>query len=561
MSATVTGIHIEISIRDTGIGIPMESHDKVFLRFEQAHAKSSEKFEGTGLGLSITKHLVELHKETIGFKSERESGTTFFFTLPLASKGQVASEPSTPIDSPLSRELTIQFPTTVPEPVQPRVATKGKGSMILVVDDDPINLQVAVNHLATQGYKVLTAQSGEQALKMMPAGNKPDLVLIDIMMPQMDGYEVCKTLRETHSMSALPVIMLTARNQIQDMIKGFDTGANDYLTKPFSREELLARVHTQLKLKRAYKVLKENSRLKKEIERRKITELDLKMMQQRLARILNSLDEAIIAVNECFEICFSNTRCHVMIGYDSNELLGQPAAKLFGMLASKQGRETAQFFNGAQSPMEIRHKDGSFKPFHVVVTSLEIENETLQVLVIQQEAKNSLVPLPSHEKTPGLAVIKEINLNQQHMERLENTLSTNISLPTTGTGGNGKILLPENRDIFSGNRVELEQKQNLQGVKAMTLALELWRNETGTTKIDLADQSGIWKVYMNRDGYERTQTLDKYFSIKKFPKFPRWSKVYMTIDFVLLSCSGASDRKNVLETAYTRLKNLALVFG
>lgn len=555
VSATITGSHMEISIRDTGIGIPMESQDKVFRRFEQAHAQSPNNFGGTGLGLSITKHLVELHKGTIGFTSGRDRGTTFFFTLPLAIKG--ASEPSPPMESPLSRELTIQFPTTIPEPIQPRMATKDEKSMILVVDDDPINLQVAVNHLTTQGYEVLTAQSGEQALKMMPAGNKPDLVLLDIMMPQMDGYEVCTTLRETHSMSALPVIMLTARNQIQDMVKGFDTGANDYLTKPFSREELLARVHTQLKLKRAYKVLKENSRLKKEIERRKITELDLKMMQQRLARILDSLDEAIIAVNECFEICFSNTRCHVMMGYDSKKLLGQPAAKLFG----KKDQDTAQFFNGIQNPIEILQKDGSFKPFHVAVTPLEIENETLQVLVIQQTPTDSLVPLPSHKKTTGLTVIEEINRSQQYMERLENTLSTQISRPTAGTENETKIPFQENRDVFSDTNVELKQEQNLQVVKVMTLALDLWVHETGTTKVDLAEQSGIWKVYMNKDGYERTQTFDKYLSIKKFPKFPRWPKVYMTVDFILLSCPGASHRKNALEIEYTHLKNLTLVFG
>jgi two-component system, sensor histidine kinase ChiS len=558
VSATITGSHMEISIRDTGIGLPMESQDKVFLRFEQAHDQSSNEFEGTGLGLPITKHLVELHKGTIRLKSERDRGTTFFFTLPLAIKGQIASKASTSIKSPL-KKLEIQFPTTLPEPIQPRMATKGERSMILVVDDDPINLQVAVNHLAPEGYEVLTAQSGEQALKMMP-GNKPDLVLLDIMMPQMDGYEVCKTLRETHSMSALPVIMLTARNQIQDMVKGFDTGANDYLTKPFSREELLARVHTQLKLKRAYKVLRENSRLKKEIERRKITERDLKMMQQRLSRILDSLDEAIIAVNECFEICFSNTRCHVMMGYDSKELLGQPAAKLFSLSAGKKDLDTAQFFNGAQSPMEILQKDGSFKPFHVAVSSLEIENETLQLLVIQQTPRDSLVPSPSHEKTIGLAMIEAINRNQQHMEQFENILSANISLPTTGTGGDKKILRQENRDTFSGNSVDLEQEKNLQGVKVMTLTLALWSHETGTTKIDLAEQSGIWKVYMNKDGYERTQTFDKYLSIKKFPTFPRWPKVYMTVDFVLLSCR-ASERQNALEIEYTHLKNLTLVFG
>ena len=94
----------------------------------------------------------------------------------------------------------------------------------------------------------------------------PDLILLDIMMPQMTGYEVCQRLRRTYNAAQLPVIMLTARSRVSDVVQGFQAGANDYVAKPFSRDILLARVRTQLQLGRAYQTLAENIRLKKELE-------------------------------------------------------------------------------------------------------------------------------------------------------------------------------------------------------------------------------------------------------------------------------------------------------
>ena len=102
---------------------------------------------------------------------------------------------------------------------------------------------------------------------------------------------------------------------------------------------------------------------------------------------------------------------------------------------------------------------------------------------------------------------------------------------------------------------DLDKKQL--GARAMNLALEYWQEATGLTKIDLAEKSGIWKVYMNKDGYERTQTLDKYLDIKQFPKQPRWNKIYQTIDYVLLACKTPSRLKQELEIAFSRILTLA----
>jgi len=148
----------------------------------------------------------------------------------------------------------------------PLPAISGEGSArILVVDDEPINLQVLSNQLLLEKHRVILATNGEDAIKLI-AENPPDMVVLDIMMPCMSGLEVCRRLRETYSLHELPVLMLTAKNQLNDIIAGFEAGANDYLAKPFDKRELIARVNTLLSLRDA--IEKNNSLLvmQKELE-------------------------------------------------------------------------------------------------------------------------------------------------------------------------------------------------------------------------------------------------------------------------------------------------------
>lgn len=122
-------------------------------------------------------------------------------------------------------------------------------SLILIVDDVPQNLQVLNATLSEEGYRVAAAKGGEQAFKALER-IQPDLILLDIMMPGMDGYEVCRLLKANEQTRNIPVIFLTAKSESEDMIKGFECGGVDYITKPFQTPELLARVHTHTELKR-----------------------------------------------------------------------------------------------------------------------------------------------------------------------------------------------------------------------------------------------------------------------------------------------------------------------
>ncbi len=256
VSAEVMGEYLAVTISDTGIGIPGESLDRIFRLFEQGDGSTAREYGGTGLGLAVTRNLVELHGGQIRAESEPGKGSRFTFTLPvsgdkaeltsaadiLAGETRVAGIPAEPAEIGETEEPDI---SEIPQ----EHLCGGRLCKILAVDDEPVNLQVLRNHLAPEYYSVIPVSDGREAIAALESGQKFDLVLLDIMMPEMSGYEVCRRLREKHPKTDLPVLMLTAKNQVDDLVAGFDSGASDYLTKPFSKKELLARVNTHIMLK------------------------------------------------------------------------------------------------------------------------------------------------------------------------------------------------------------------------------------------------------------------------------------------------------------------------
>ena len=240
---------VAVSVSDTGIGIPQEKLTTVFQSFEQVDASTTRTYGGTGLGLAITRQLVELHGGMIWAESVPGKGSTFTFTLPvseeipkLESSLQQLVEQRPSLSHMRETSITGEEMVSVDEIVPDGEFT------VLVVDDEAINQQVLLNHLAVGEYHVLQASNGIEALQLLERGQHVDLVLLDIMMPKMSGYDVAKKIRKTYLPSELPIIMLTAKNQVSDLVTGFSCGANDYLAKPFSKHELLSRIKTHLYL-------------------------------------------------------------------------------------------------------------------------------------------------------------------------------------------------------------------------------------------------------------------------------------------------------------------------
>jgi len=138
-------------------------------------------------------------------------------------------------------------------------APSTKKHVILIVDDDTTNLQVIGGFLYNKKYKIILAKSGNDALKLVE-NNLPDLILLDIMMPGINGYEVCEKLKANNQTKNIPIMFLTAKTEAKDIIKGFNTGGVDYITKPFIKEELLARIKTHINLKVSQDLLKEQAK-------------------------------------------------------------------------------------------------------------------------------------------------------------------------------------------------------------------------------------------------------------------------------------------------------------
>jgi signal transduction histidine kinase/ligand-binding sensor domain-containing protein/HPt (histidine-containing phosphotransfer) domain-containing protein/BarA-like signal transduction histidine kinase len=258
-----------IDISDTGIGIATENLATIFKSFEQVTGNETRSASGTGLGLAVSKQLVELHGGTITVISTQNKGSIFSFTLPiydisdnelseLIAVGDVNHEQT---KQQLSRLQAIDdtidyFSVDILSPKDNTTNKENNDFRVLIVDDDPINRQVLNNYLLSLDYQLFQAHGGEQALALIEqasegllAGERPfDLILLDIMMPKVSGYEVCRKLREKYSVNELPVIFLTAKNQVVDLVESFSAGGNDYLTKPISKHELLSRVETHLTL-------------------------------------------------------------------------------------------------------------------------------------------------------------------------------------------------------------------------------------------------------------------------------------------------------------------------
>ncbi len=220
---------VSIHIRDTGRGIPAPKIEGIFQRFGRVDDNNTD---GTGLGLTITKSLVELHGGRIHVESIVDRGSTFTFSLRSAqSCGELA--PSAEIQA---ANATVR-----------QVAIKSK--YVLIVDDDPFILRSTSEHLRRRGFEVATAHDGASARSHLLEGEIPPiLVVLDLMLPDVSGIQLCREFREKYAAKDLPILMLTARTEFRDFLSAANAGANDYLTKPFETADLFLRIDNLLTL-------------------------------------------------------------------------------------------------------------------------------------------------------------------------------------------------------------------------------------------------------------------------------------------------------------------------
>ncbi len=229
---------VELSVSDTGIGIPEHQQHQIFTSYQEL-GSAERQISGSGLGLAVTRQLVELHGAEIQLQSTPGKGSRFSFNLPVADQNL----------TPATDASLLRWSERVAHLDAESSSVKDLSAFhILVVEDERVNRAVLRNLLALQGYRVSQARDGEEALALALGETRFDLILLDVLMPRITGLEVCERLREHFSLQELPIILMTAKHQAAELHIVFAKGGSDYLTKPFSKDELITRVKMHLAL-------------------------------------------------------------------------------------------------------------------------------------------------------------------------------------------------------------------------------------------------------------------------------------------------------------------------
>ena len=262
--------YMEIVVNDTGYGIDADALPHIFDRYYQV--KGKHQASGTGIGLALVKSLADLHEGTLYVESEIGKGTTFTFRILAENTYPDALHKE-------EKETVIQEEIEKPEEEEEKEDTDIRPMILVVEDNDDIREYIASSF--SSNYRIITAINGKEGLEQA-LNQIPDIIISDIMMPEMDGIELCKLVKEDIRTSHIPVILLTAKDSIQDKEEGYESGADSYLTKPFSAKLLNSRVHNLLESRKKLALIVAN-RTK-----------ELKPEQQEETIKLNKLDEEFL---------------------------------------------------------------------------------------------------------------------------------------------------------------------------------------------------------------------------------------------------------------------------
>lgn len=278
IEAQVEGDKIVVQVADTGIGMDERTMSRIFQPYEQGANEKETNAAGFGLGLTVGKRLVELHGGELTVSSTPGAGSVFRFTLPAAKPADFPQEANEAAAARLVEEdddpagvradsaiASASVAASIASSAAASTASSADVSMpgaslpdsaeedrprILAVDDDPVNLRILTNVLGPDRYEIATTTSGFEALSLLNSGSW-DLLVADVMMPDISGYEVARTVRTIYSPSELPILLLTARQRAEDIEAGFRAGANDYVVKPVDASELRMRVKALTDVARA----------------------------------------------------------------------------------------------------------------------------------------------------------------------------------------------------------------------------------------------------------------------------------------------------------------------
>ena len=324
IQSSIPRSEIAITVSDTGIGIPPEQLDKVFDRFYQVDASQTREHEGSGLGLALVKELVELHHGAIQVRSEVGHGTTFTVQLPL---GRSHLRDDEVVDTPISVEPTRRdmdsaiVEKTIEGAEEGAEHARGEKPIVLIVEDNA-DVRAYIRDYLIPMYQVTEARDGtegiEKAWEVIP-----DLIISDVMMPKKDGYEVCRTLKLDERTSHIPIILLTARAASDDKIEGLETGADDYLIKPFEPKELLARIKNLIDLRQK---LRERFKLTVPVKPGEVAvaSMDEVFLSKVISAVEHHIGDELFSTEElAAEVAMSRMQLHRKLSALTNQSAGE----------------------------------------------------------------------------------------------------------------------------------------------------------------------------------------------------------------------------------------------
>jgi PAS domain S-box-containing protein len=354
----------ELTIRDTGVGIPSSEMPRLFERFHRIEGQKSRSFEGSGIGLALVHELVKLHGGLIRAESDVGKGTVFTISIPYGtdhlSADQIGKERAR-FSASLRAEAFVEealrwLPATETASEAggraddtPEMLFQGQtaGARILVADDNA-DMRNYVSRLLRPRWEVETVSDGLDALAAIRA-KKPDLILTDVMMPRLDGFGLLRDIRHDHDLRDIPVIVLSARAGEEARVDGLDAGADDYLTKPFSARELIARVNANLEM----------ARLRRETTR------DLRESEARFRNMAENAPVMMWMTDPSGSLIYLNRLWCNFTGQSNQEALGLGAWDT--VHADDRDRSQRIFFdaNTAREAFQIeyrlRHHDGTYR--------------------------------------------------------------------------------------------------------------------------------------------------------------------------------------------------------
>lgn len=339
---------IKIDVSDNGQGIPVEKQKEIFERFYQLNNYTSGIYDGYGIGLALVKELIHLHKGQILLKSTEGEGSLFTVLIPIEIDAYSSEEIINVIALKTYDFKSVEIKTNnqeilSTEPIVQVVEAESKNTdklSLLVVDDNP-DMRTYLYEILKDDYHITVATDGGEGLQLA-LNIQPDLVITDVMMIKMDGIEFCQKLKSNYKTKHIPVIMLTALITLEDKISGLENGADDYMEKPFSSKELIARINNLISQRKFLKELF-TKELKLEPKAISISSSDAIFVQKLINIIENNIDNPDLDVEVlASEAALSRSQLHRKV----TAITGQSASNFIRIIRIKRSAQMIQLKSG-----------------------------------------------------------------------------------------------------------------------------------------------------------------------------------------------------------------------